>query len=611
MSSMASGDSFRRASSNLPVRHMGATSEPVLVSTTPGSEPRSRADFEAFDESFVRYYASARRSATDALLRSLPRVNNGDVLEGASAVDYLVDLRQKLVEATTDAARHYDSRTWLELIRRLTPHALAFAEYGTMRPQGDSIQRVAENLVGTAQGTYLDLTSPRVPVDVSMRLARLMALAAEVNNLENAIRSAGKGMKYQVARTRRPRPYDSEELSAALDEFDLRSNRASVDHATRLEEIDVDDFDADPPLLVAYRFHPGLAADQAWDGPFRSAPPREEVVKFTVRSFTTGDEKYTALGHGGVLASFDQPEAVASLMIFGNALLLHVLDYAEDAGNSLPHTGLLKIDAEEFLSCVHKVLERPRVAAWLAEAGQRIPSADQVLAHVQGKYVHGRRSFPGPILQQHDTQITVDVWAYAWHVTHELKLSPQTGGAVANLSAEQFELATQELIDKSVLAPPRELRELRGRTLRLNGKSITDADALIVADKKLFLVSCKKFLIRADYLAGEYTVVRNGATRLNAALDEWRERISTLRASPVGDNYDFSGYEIDGFVLLPELVFTPRSDSRELLRFGRRELYFTRVESYSQFATVLEMAGWSPEPAALRAVRLRDDQQFR
>jgi len=576
---------------------------PDIDIAPPHAGPQVRADLNAFDEAFVRCYPSAQRAAMDLLLGSLPRVNDGEIVEGEAAFDYMIELRGKMVDAATEVATYYDSETWLVLIRRLSPRALSYSESGTMDYEGDSTERVAENLVGTARGERLDVESAQVPTTVSMRLAKLFALAGMVDSLEGAVRSATKGVKYRVRRRRRPRPVDSDELRDALREFDLRSTWRTADGAARLQEITPDCFEGDPPMLVAYRFVDGLGIDQTWEGPFRDAQPVEETVRFTIRAFTTGDETYTVLGRHGVLASFANPSATASLIVFGNALLRHVLDSDDAAGATLSRLGLLWIETEVLTTQINDTLHHEATAAWLADSGQEALSASDVLANVRALYTHGRRSFPGPIMQDRGHRTLVDAWAYAWHVTDGLKLSPHTGGAIANLSAEEFEVATQNIIDESVLAPPIELRELRGKTLRLNGQPVTDIDAILIADMtKLFLISCKKFVIGVDYRAGDYRAARNREQRLSAALDEWRDRIATFRNAPIGDNYDFSGYEVEGFILLPELVVTRRSDARETLHFGGDGLFFTKVESFGQLVATLEMASWPPEPPGLRAL---------
>lgn len=538
----------------------------------------------------MRCFPRAKEEAMSALRQALPSVSNGEVLDGELAFEYFLTVRSRMIELATEAAAHYHSETWLRLIRRLSPHALSYTERGTTEYQGDSTQRVAENLVGTADGEVLDV-SAAVSTTVAMRLARLMAIAYLVDSLESDIRSVSKGVKYRMWSRRHPIPTDSRALQEALREFDLRSTWSSVEKTPHLAPTSTT-FAGDPTMLVAYRFEHGIAMDQTWSGPFRSASAVTMPVQFTLRSFDTDIETHTELRHPGVLASFENPSQTASLVVFGHTLLDHVLFTAEEAGQTLPHLGVMEMDSGVLLAELGSVLQRPALIDWLAATGQSALTPQAVLDHVNSLYEHGRRSFPGPVIQERVGKTLIDVWAYSWHVSDGLKLSPHTGGVIANLSAEQFELAAQDAIDSSVLAPPPELRALRGRVLRLNGRPITDVDAILVSGTKLFLVSCKRFIIRVDYLAGDYLAARNATSRLNGALDEWRERIARFQEFPVGDNYDFSGYEIQGFVLLPQLVFTPRSDAKEMLQLDGNKCFFTRVESFAQFSATLEMAGW-------------------
>ncbi len=209
---------------------------------------------------------------------------------------------------------------------------------------------------------------------------------------------------------------------------------------------------------------------------------------------------------------------------------------------------------------------------------------------IQGLYQNGARSRPGPVLHYEGEDVVVDVWAFHWHVYVALRINPSTGGSFVNATALEFEEAVQRIVDESPFAPPSALRELRGRTLRIEGRDITDLDALIVVKKTLYLVSCKRFVLGVEYLAGDYRTVRNARSRVELALDEWAARVQEIRGTPVGDNYDFSGYAIDGFVVGPELLFTPRADSREQLQLGIGDLFFTRLESFDQLAGMLSLA---------------------
>lgn len=601
---VSQGSSFRRSPQPLPsfLTAPKAPSAPLPFPSHPG--PQTREELNAFDELFLRCYPRASEDAMTVLLNALPVVDEGEVLRGEAAFDYMIELRQRMVDATFEAAKFHDSITWLNLIRTLSPHALSLATVGTTDGEGDSTQRVAENLTGRAVGIRLEI--PRgeaLGTAVLMRLARLMALVGMVDSLEAAVRSASKGVKYRVSNRRRPKPVESDDLRDALREFDFRGKWQTADDELRLKEVDNIDFVGDPPILVSYRFVHGSAVDETWSGPYRSAEKFDLPAQFTARAFTTGNHLYAALGQHGVLASLDDPASAAALVIFGHALLEFVLEAAPDAGDTIPHLGTLLLSQDLLRASVEAVLTRPNVQAWLKPNGQDGISVAEVTRRVRSFYQAGRRSFPGPIIHDDDSNVLVDVWALAWHVTHDLKITAH-GGRLANLTGEHFELFVQKLIDASVLAPPKVLRDLRGKVLRLGGNAVTDVDAILVSGTTIFLISCKRFLTPVDYLAGENKAFKNGMDRVDKALDQWRDRVQTLRNSLKGDNYDFTGYTIEGFVLLPELVFTPRSDSRETIRCGTDDLFFTRLENFGQFAATLEMASWPKEPPALRWARL-------
>jgi hypothetical protein len=62
-----------------------------------------------------------------------------------------------------------------------------------------------------------------------------------------------------------------------------------------------------------------------------------------------------------------------------------------------------------------------------------------------------------------------------------------------------------------------------------------------------------------------YRVVRNGQSTVDKAVQDWRKIIGELRANPVGDNFDFSGFpRIVGVVCT---LFVVYSDADETLAF--------------------------------------------
>lgn len=582
---MANSDSFRVTASG--PTHLGSASPREVTPHEHGITARA---FTRYDEAFRACFAPALEWAARLYLDSLPIVVDGSTLEGAPAFEYLVSLRAALVATVEERAAVYSSSSWLYLLRLLNPAAVRGVGSFGADANFQSLFRVAENLVGSADGPPLHGASEQgVSTATSMQLARLLALAAIVNDLEGAIRSSTKGARFQVFRRRRPKLVRDDELRDALAEFDLRSGYENVEHHAYVTQNTRYDLSGDPPVLCAFRFPDGFAVNPTWRGPLPGAEIVDDLAQFTVRVFTTGDPTHAILG-AGALEAFDDPDTTAAIVVFGHAMLLRVVEGDNTAGRSITRFGTLRLTDQELRADVERALIKPNVEAWLRFHSRTHFTVDAVLSLVFGAFRPGARSYPGPIIHASGDEVVVDVWSISWYMTVGLRIDPSVGGALVNSSAEDFELATQSAIDGSSFAPEPALRGMRGKTLRLAGKPITDIDALLVVGKKLFLLSCKRVTLRVDYLAGDYVSVRNAQSRIDTALDEWAKRVATLREFPQGDNYDFTGYEIDGFVVVPELVYSSRADSRQRLRIGVGNYFFTRVESLAQLTATLRMA---------------------
>jgi hypothetical protein len=176
---------------------------------------------------------------------------------------------------------------------------------------------------------------------------------------------------------------------------------------------------------------------------------------------------------------------------------------------------------------------------------------------------------PGGFLRVVGAFVVVDVTAasYALLTRIEIDRSPVHG----NSRALVFEDQCQGFIDKTKWKPAPELSEVRGRTLRIGGKSLTDIDALGVKAGTLLLVSCKSLIYDAGYDRGDFQVIRNAQSTVDAAVRHWAEILSVVRRTPVGDNYDFSSFqEVLGIVCAPFPVYTSTSESLELVAPGLR-----------------------------------------
>lgn len=131
-------------------------------------------------------------------------------------------------------------------------------------------------------------------------------------------------------------------------------------------------------------------------------------------------------------------------------------------------------------------------------------------------------------------------------------------GAQANYWSEHFEEHLQRMIDTTTWAPPPKIRELHGRTLRIEGEDVTDIDAVGVRGSTLLLVSAKGRAFTDAYDRGTHASIREALDHALRAHESLLRVLHRLRERPVGDNYDFTAFStITGVVAYPFLPFVP------------------------------------------------------
>jgi hypothetical protein len=136
---------------------------------------------------------------------------------------------------------------------------------------------------------------------------------------------------------------------------------------------------------------------------------------------------------------------------------------------------------------------------------------------------------------------------------------------LGNKRGSHFESQCQEIINNTIWIPGSEIAAMRGRTLRRNGRAVTDIDAIGTKGKTLLLISCKSVVYDSDYDLGKYSTIRNVQSTIDIAVEYWLNLIDSLKANPVGENFDFSDFDrIYGVVCTPFAVY---SDSEQTLSF--------------------------------------------
>lgn len=476
------------------------------------------------------------------------------VLEGIEATNALAASIEHVEAALRRWATVYSSVQWLWMLRRIPdfvfkgclPSTLAYDLTLATVLTGDSPTRGGGRLADRQLiYTVGDLDAQRV--------WRFCAGVRYLSHLHQAYRWANKGAPIHFSRRSPPHPEPSEVLREAVERYDLRMCDSSefLAHSgtipLKLEDCGEGTairgiFQIDP-IEIPVPDLPGAAIQQV-EVVARFVPKEVDLAQFTAMLF-----------HEQALNETARSREIAALC----CLLASVYDLIWQ------HRTIAGVLQRGYL-----LWGNERLKGALTQAFSRLPAMFQQLASESGidsadAWVNALEVMsgstwplvPGPILRKDGNAVLLDLHFATMRLNAIMGELPQQGAA-ANERAHGFELRVQAAIDASAWRPDVTLGDFRGRTLRLHGKNFTDVDAIGVFADQLLLVSCKSTLYSPQYDAGNFNVIRNRANLLTGAVSDWNQKITSLRAQPVGDNFDFSQFkEIVGVVCTPLPVFVP------------------------------------------------------
>jgi hypothetical protein len=191
------------------------------------------------------------------------------------------------------------------------------------------------------------------------------------------------------------------------------------------------------------------------------------------------------------------------------------------------------------------------------------------------------RSLYGSPIRRAEAALFVDLYAATQRLEHAFEF-PAFQGEEGNARGDHFEDAAQAIIDASGWRPSSDLRLLRRRTLRANGKDVTDVDAVAERDGTALLISCKSKIYSESYHSGDYRSVRNIASAIEEAVGEAAHNTALLDRHRKGDNYDLTRFSrIVIPVITPITVYTPIGASTDFILDGLRAS--ASISELSQF----------------------------
>lgn len=520
---------------------------------------------ELFDPTWQRMIKDAmprsRKWAQTKLTASIPlQPASTTVIEGVEATNYLETIRDGLIAQARPVINDFSPARWLWYLRRTDPEVVR----GYLPNTEFSILRIAENLTGTA--TLLPvidcaLTTNPLVFETSWgpmaKLARILAISELINHVEGGLRRCSKGTRFIVQENSFPDIELDEELEEVIDVFDRRVLKSLEKrwHPLISDRIAADG--QEPLLAFASKYLQGPQDTPMWKGALTDHPTFFRALGvFSFNVMRLNDPEDAALVQGS-LGAMQRPQVAASLVILSQAVMWHATWYSESVGVSVPRVGYVLMDEEQLIHHIDTILDHTKESTWPVMLGHVPADAKSVLEVLYDLDDGDSRSMPGPILRPWTIGVMIDLFALANALTDDLRVDSRVGGEWVNASALEFELAVQKLIDEAALQPIDAVRQKRGVPLKLNGSTITDADALMAVDDTLILIDCKKYELNQTYDSGDYASVRNAQSKVEEAVRKWEERLATIRQNPRGDNYDFSHYNyFYGLVITPGVVFT-------------------------------------------------------
>lgn len=488
----------------------------------------------------------------------------GQVLKPALGNEYLLQLHETMLARVSSLVERNSAADWVWLLRHLDP-AVITAATGWARGLEISGFRVAENLTGRSINSTSRLDRQSTWTTERMwAVARLITFAMRIDLIEAWLRRASKNTSFVVKSDSMPTLVHVPELEECINLFDRRSAAQRVERWNR--PIGLEDPGGNPataPLLGVFKLAAGWGITRHWSARPASGNFFNALGQYKVTEYEFEDPSSARLLEQSLQAVGD-PALAASAVVLSRSLLVRARRVGGSSGQDLANLGIVVVSRGELLRAIESELTSGATSEW-PSMPSHVPSTAagvvRALSFAAGPY---RRSHPGPIIRPWAGELLIaDISASTWQLLYGLRVDASFGGQLVNANGFDFEAAIQALVDASPFAPAPDTRRLRGKTLRLLGKSVTDADALLVAGDVLVLISCKRITLSREYDAGEYALVRNAESRVVEAATEWDERIETLRNNRVGDNFDFSSFsDIQGVVVTPEPVYT--SNARAL-----------------------------------------------
>lgn len=535
-----------------------------------------------FQELVIQEYnGKSKIEAIDFLLKRIIGDTVGTIIprqvyQGQEAFDKIDSIRKSIEDVILDETQKYTSFQWLWYIRRL-PKTIFSGRLSSTRIYNLIL---AEHITAQSrkQGKAIPFGKYTFPMDKksAKQLAKFAVMIDVLASIHVELRCAAKGSSYIFARGVFPRRIFNPEEEHAYEIYDRRviENEASFSTIFGMDAISNEGDEVSLfPLL-----------ERSYDTEIR-IPLSKKIIESISEELSIDKHTYhmpatfypVAAFLDNIISILDEKNRkqlisheTAELFLASRLIYIFIAQSPET---------LIQIFRFGYIFVSEEYI-RKSVAKYYAEAISEtisifgitdLPTDFNEL--IQKISVSSDKLIPvdsSPVLRHHNKSFAIDLYALSKRFLNSFDYS-RLKGHVANIKGERFEILVQNEIIEAGFMSSEKILSMRGRHLKLNGKTLTDVDAFAIKDGELFLISCKSIIVNINYISGDYRTIRNITTSAAKYAEDWVKKVEAISQNPIGDNYDFTGFKISGLMCLPNVVYMPMGIG---LSHASKGLYF-------------------------------------
>jgi hypothetical protein len=409
---------------------------------------------------------------------------------------------------------------------------------------------------------------------VAESLVRFCSGVELLNEIHVSCRFAGKSIPidFTIAATGRPVGTEDQRRSIALYDGRLSTPSAFFSGGIGTALIPTTGFNPAEPVVVMAG--PALT-------PMRlKSPSRDEIIlaRFALKMLSLSQLADLSAKAAAVGAPYwDEESAALTKLLY----LVPRLASPESVGKLLQY-GYFTMKRDAFLS----IREELMIAA--CELAQKVTPGVNA-TRTPGDLLHELATFKGELwpliagspIRPYQDMVCIDVVGATDGLHRRLELRTPGGGQLGEERGGHFERATQELINSTPWAPTHSMLVLRGRSIALDGQSISNIDAIACRKEDLLLVECLSLVYTREYDVGDHKTVKDAADKIVDKVRKKGAQLATLKANLTSVSPDLSRFRRIAWVVCTPLPFwVPLGPATKVIASGLR--------AYSPLAELLE-----------------------